>query len=375
MRDPAEPANLFPRPPAPFPPEEYAARIERFRKALARRGIDGAIVSRHVSRLYLTGFDSSAGTLLISADQGALFAVDFRYIVMARRALPFARCVLMRPGGPDGALPFASKWRTAGYEGADSRAATDAIFARFSGVRKWEAVDSDLGALRSVKSALERGALRAAIRQGDRLFADAIQKISPGMSEWQIRNVFRSGADRLGHGESFETIVCAGKNGAECHHRPDATVLRPNMPLLVDFGVVLDNYHSDMTRCVSFGRPTPLYRKVYEIVLEANRAAIDGLRPGMTGAEVDAMARGVISRAGYGDAFGHSLGHSVGMEIHEGPNFSQSEKRVIKPGMVITVEPGIYLPGRLGVRIEDVVLVTRGGCEVLTRTPRELVSL
>ena len=130
-----------------------------------------------------------------------------------------------------------------------------------------------------------------------------------------------------------------------------------------------------MTRCVSFGEPSPLYRKTYGIVLEANRAAIDRLRPGMTGAEVDAIARGIIAKAGYGDAFGHSLGHSVGMEIHEGPNFSTKEKKIIKPGMTITVEPGIYLPGRLGVRIEDVVLVTQKGCEVLTATPKELLVL
>lgn len=365
----------FGRPPKSFPPEEYARRLERFRKALVRRGIDGAIVTRPISRLYLTGFQSSAGTLLVSAEEGTLFVVDFRYIVMARKALPFAKCLMGRPGKPDGAAAFAAKWRTAGYENQDSKAAAEALFARFKGVTSWEAVDDDLAALRAIKSPREQAALRAAIAQGDRLFAETLPQIAPGMTEWEIRNLFRAGADRLGHGESFDTIVCAGKNGAECHHRPDTTVLRRNSTLLMDFGVVLDGYHSDMTRCVAFGSPSPLYRKIYEIVLSANRKAIGAIRPGMTGAEVDAVARKVIAKAGYGDAFGHSLGHSVGMEIHEGPNFSTKEKRVIKPGMVVTVEPGIYLPGRLGVRIEDVILVTRTGCEVLTKTPKELVTL
>lgn len=360
------------RPPRVFPPEEYAHRLERFRALLSRRGIDGALVTRPVSRRYLTGFASSAGTLAVSAEEGALFAVDFRYIVMARKAMPFAKCVLQRRGGPSAVAAFARRWKTVGFEAADSKENADRLAGKLKGAAKWEAIDADLSSLRAVKSALERRALRAAIAQNDALYAWALPQIRPGMTEWQIRNLFRAGADRFGHGESFDTIVCAGRNGAECHHRPDDTVLGRGAPLLMDFGVVLDGYHSDMTRCVSFGTPSPLYRKVYETVLKANRAAISKLRPGMTGAEVDAIARRVIEKAGYGEAFGHSLGHSVGMEIHEGPNFAPGETRVIKPGMVVTVEPGIYLPGRLGVRIEDVVLVTRNGCEVLSSSPREL---
>lgn len=365
----------YPFPPRAFPAEEFARRLEKFRAALAKKGIDGAVVTRYVSRLYLTGFDSSAGTLLVSASDGPVFIVDFRYIVMARKALPFAKCVLKKPDGPDPVLSFTTKWGKAGFENLAPRADVEKLFGKISGVKKWEPVDEALSEIRAVKSPLERKALRAAIAQGDALFADVLPQIRPGMTEWQIRNLFRAGADNFGHGESFDTIVCVGKNGAECHHNPDMTVLGRKSPLLVDFGVILDRYHSDMTRCVSFGEPSPLYRKIYGIVLEANRAAIDRLRPGMTGAEVDAIARGIIAKAGYGDAFGHSLGHSVGMEIHEGPNFSTKEKKIIKPGMTITVEPGIYLPGRLGVRIEDVVLVTQKGCEVLTATQKELLVL
>lgn len=365
-------APEFAPPPAPFPADEYSRRITRLRRALAKRGVDGAIVTRDVSRRYLTGFDSSAGTLVVSVDDGAVFIVDFRYIVMARKAMPFARCVLQKRGGGDALASCTGHWRSAGFENRDSKERLERLFAKSPSIAEWRPVDADLDEMRSVKSPRERAALRKAIAAGDALYAHVLPRIAPGMTEWDIRNLFRAGADRFGHGESFDTIVCAGRNGAECHHRPDATLLRRNSSLLMDFGVVLNGYHSDMTRCVAYGDPGAAYKKIFGIVLEANRRAIAAIRPGMTGAEVDAVARRHIAKAGYGDAFGHSLGHSVGMEIHEGPNFSQDEKRVIRPGMVVTVEPGIYLPGRLGVRIEDVILVTDSGCEVLTKSPRTL---
>lgn len=364
----------FPRPPAGFCSDEYARRIKRFRLLLARRGIDGAIITRAVSRRYLTGFESSAGMLAISADNGAIFSVDFRYILMARKAMPFLQCVERKREAPDPLAAFARKWRTAGYEARDSKEKADRLSMRFGNIGTWIAIDDDISSLRAIKSLAERKAIRAAVSQNDALYSWALQKISPGMSEWQIRNIIRSGADVFGHGESFDTIVCAGRNAAECHHNPDETIFRRDSLLLMDFGVLLDGYHSDMTRCVCFGKPTPLCEKIHKIVLEANRKAIDAIKPGMTGREVDAIARNVIAKAGYGDAFGHSLGHSVGLEIHESPNFSQVEKGIIKPGMTITVEPGIYLPGRLGIRIEDVVLVTPKGCEVLTKSDRQLKS-
>ncbi|MBR0056584.1 MAG: aminopeptidase P family protein [Kiritimatiellae bacterium] len=362
----------YARPPRRFPAEEYERRLKRFRAALAKRGVDGALVTRAVSRRYLTGFDSSAGILAVSVDEGAVFSVDFRYIVMARKTLPFARCLLKRPGADDPVLARAAKWGRVGYEEGDSQSLIRRLAAKCPALENGVAIDDDLAALRAVKSPREIAALRAAVAQGDALCADILPRIRPGMTEWALRNLFRAGADKFGHGESFDTIVCAGRNCAECHHEPDLTVIRRGSPVLMDFGVVLDGYHSDMTRCIAVGKPPSLFGEIYAVALEANLKAIDGIRPGMTGAEVDAIARTVIAKAGYGEAFGHSLGHSVGLEIHEAPNFSQGETRVIKPGMVITVEPGIYLPGRAGVRIEDVVLVTRNGCEVLTKTGKEM---
>ena len=362
-------------PPRTMPAEECERRIRKLVDALRKRKLDGAVITEGVSRLYYTGFESSAGTLLIDAAEGPVFVVDFRYILMARKAMPFAKCVLQKSGTPSCVKQHTRKWRMAGYEARMSVSAFDRLKAQLGHIESWTAIDDTIAGQRAVKSKAEQTILRRAVAANDRLYAHVLSQIRPGMTEWEVRGLFRSGADRVGQGESFDTIVCAGANGAECHHEPDLTPIPKRGPVLMDFGVLLDHYCSDMTRCISFGKPTDFYRKIYNIVLEANRKAIAKLRPGMTGEEVDAIARKHIRKAGYGDAFGHSLGHSVGMEIHEGPNFSPKEERVIKPGMVITVEPGIYLPGRLGVRIEDVVLVTRNGCECLSQSPRELLVL
>ncbi len=356
-----------------FPPEEYSARISKLLSKLGKLGVDGALITDPVTRLYYTGFTSTAGTLLVDAAQGPVFLVDFRYIFMARKAMPFAKCVLTDAKHPKLLEQFTAKWFSCGYEARMSVESFERVKGRLSHIADWVQMDKAIAEQRSVKSRREQQAIRRSVAANDAMFAWAVPQLHPGMTEWEARAVFRRGADLFGQGESFDTIVCAGANGAECHHVPDLTPISARGPLLMDFGIRLDHYCSDMTRNLHFGKPSPLYRKVYDIVLEANRRAVAGLRPGMTGMEVDAIARDFIAKKGYGDAFGHSLGHSVGMEIHEGPNFSAAEARVIKPGMVVTVEPGIYLPGKFGVRIEDVVLVTRTGCECLSTSPRAIL--
>ncbi len=354
------------RPPASFPAEEYATRINNLRRHLVKSGICGAVISSHISRLYLTGFESSAGTLLIDAEEGAIFIVDFRYILMAKRALPYAKCVLQKSGAPSALTKYTKKWSTVGIENKESAITIDFIKTKIGQDKSYSPIDKILTTLRSIKSKAEILKLKEAIAANDALYSWVLPQIEPGKTEWEIRNLFRQGADTFGHGEAFDTIVCSGKNGAECHHSPDLTPIKRNCPILMDFGVKLDYYHSDMTRCTTIGKATELYKDIYKIVLEANLKAIDAIKPGMTGKEADAIARKHIAKHGYGDAFAHSLGHSVGLEIHEAPNFSPNEETVIKPGMIITVEPGIYLPGKLGIRIEDIVLITRSGCKVLT---------
>ena len=363
--------GLLTGPPRGMPPAEHAARLRRLLSGLRRRGLDGAVITPPVARFYFTGVASSAGALWVDVREGPIFATDFRYLFMARAALPFMPCILQKSGASARALwlRLARRWRRCGYEGREAAATLRRHQEQLPGVTEWEDIDPLILALRSVKSPREQRALRRAIAANDELFAALLPQLRAGLSEWEIRGLVRREADRFGQGEAFDTIACAGANAAECHHAPGSDVLGPDDPLLLDFGVKLDHYCADMTRCVALGRPGARYRELHRVVHEANRRAVAAIRPGMTGQEADAVARRHIERAGYGAAFGHGLGHGLGLEVHEAPSFSQRSQEVIRPGMVVTVEPGIYLAGKAGIRIEDVVLITRTGCEVLTRAP------
>lgn len=363
-----------PGPARPFQQSEYAARLKRLVSKLVKNGLDGAVLTEKVTGLYYTGFDISEGFFIVDAVGGPSFIVDFRLYFMAKKAMPFVNCILKK-NGTDHIKKLTSKWKQCGIENSGSAYSRESLKARMPWIETWKAVDPVINEQRYVKSRAEIAVMRRAIAANDTLYSWVLPQIRPGMSEWEIKMLFRYGTDKFGQGEAFDTIACAGANGAECHHEPGTDILEKGMPLLMDFGVKLDNYCSDMTRCVSFGKPSKLYEKIFKIVLDANRMAVAAAKPGMTGEEVDAIARRHIAKHGYGDAFGHSLGHSVGMFIHEGPNFSPRDNRVIKPGMIITVEPGIYLPGKLGVRIEDVVLITRTGCECLSQSRRDLMVI
>lgn len=360
-----------PGPARGFPSAEHEARVRKLIAALKCEKLDGAVITSPVARLYYTGIESSAGALWIDVREGPVFLVDFRYIIMARAALPFMPCLLQKSAGrvERAVLRKAGRWNRCGYEGRASAAELKRRQEQMPKVAEWVDIDPLINAQRAVKSLCEQQAMRRVIAANDALFDALLPQIQVGQSEWEIRNIIRREADRLGQGEAFDAIACVGANGAECHHAPGLDILEPDCPLLLDFGLKVDHYCADMTRCISFGKPTALYRKLHKIVLAANRRAIAAIRPGMTGQAVDAVARAVIEKAGYGAAFGHGLGHGLGLEVHESPAFSPRSESIIHPGMVITVEPGIYLAGKAGIRIEDVVLITRSGCEVLTRSP------
>lgn len=363
MNTPSRPAHDLPAP-------EFQARVKRLQVCQRRLRLDAVLLISEVNRYYFTGLLTSNGVLLTVPADAPAFFTDFRYLTMAKRLAPWLPShTLWRPSEEPQVLSgMGSGWRRIGYEGALCAARFLRLKAALPDA-EWVDVSDAVADLRAVKSRAEQGALRAAITANDALFANVMRQVALNMSEWEIRRLVRREADRLGQGEAFDTIACAGRNAAECHHEPDDTPLRRGQPLLVDLGLKLDRYCADMTRCAVFGTPTALYREIFAIVREANLKAVRSIRPGVMCCEVDAVARGHIEKAGYGRFFGHSLGHGLGLEVHESPSFSTACKTVLRPGMVLTVEPGIYLPGKLGIRIEDVVLVTRGGCEVLTRTP------
>jgi Xaa-Pro aminopeptidase len=352
-----------------LPPSEFSVRLRKLHAYQKREKLDVLLVATEVNRYYFTGFCASNGLLALS--DGPTFYTDFRYFVAAKEALSFLKVKLIwKSGEESNALAkIGKKWKRIGYEGALSAERFDTWKAIFPSA-EFVNVSTAIADLRNIKSLAEQRCLRAAIRATDAVFAAVRSQLTPGMTEWEVRNLIRRGADFSGQGEAFDTIVCAGKNAAECHHHPDETRLLENRAVLIDMGVMKDYYCSDMTRSFCLGNATAEYRDIYKIVLEANRKAIQAIRPGRKGCDIDAIARKLIEKAGYGKHFGHGLGHSLGLEIHESVRFSDTCQTVLKPGMLMTVEPGIYLPGRFGVRIEDVVLVTRNGCEVLTKTDK-----
>ncbi|MEA3459204.1 MAG: M24 family metallopeptidase, partial [Chloroflexota bacterium] len=225
--------------------------------------------------------------------------------------------------------------------------------------------------IRAVKEEDELKKIKRAVALTDEAFAHIVDFIEPGMTEkevaWELEVFMRTyGAEKM----AFDPIVAAGPNGAMPHATPSEQAIRPGESLIMDFGCVIDGYHSDMTRTICLGRPDDRFQEVYDLVLSAQLAAEEAIRPGMMGKEADGIAREVIEKAGYGEQFGHGLGHGVGLAIHEKPTLGALSCDVLEPGMVFTVEPGIYIPGWGGVRIEDVVVLGEDGPEVLTEAAK-----
>lgn len=365
------------RPTEPFPAAEYAGRLRRLLRALASRRIDAAIVVGEVNRAYLTGVEAGNGILVVDPRARPVLHTDFRYLEAARTQLGFAGVAMLRkPAERVGAASRRKEWRKAAYEGGViSAARLDAFRKALPGVTEWVNLDEILAGQRAVKSPREIAVLRAAVDANDEAFARILADVRPGLSEWEIRRLARRHLDDVSQGEAFDTIAAVGANSSRCHHHPGPAVLRHGMPLLLDMGAVVQGYRSDMTRTLFCGPPSARMRRIYRVVLRAQKAAIRAIRPGRICGQIDAVARGIIARAGYAKRFDHGLGHAVGLQVHERPAFARGQTAVLKPGMVLTVEPGIYIPGLGGVRIEDIVLVTRRGCEILTKTPKTLAIL
>jgi Xaa-Pro aminopeptidase len=356
-------------------PTAVPARLARLRELLARQSIDALLVGQPENRVYLSGFTGSAGMLYISAEL-ALVAVDFRYHEQVGVESPLFELVKVTSTYAD-VLPDLLARQPV------KRLGFEADHATFSDVQEWmdaapEVVWVPTKALvmdmRAVKDAGEIATLRRAIRLTDEALTAALAQARSGMTErdlaWLIESYIRT------HGSSavsFEIIVASGPNGARPHARASDAVLPAGQPIVVDMGARLGGYCADLTRTVCFGQPDDPERfwNIYNTVLRSQQAAEAAIRPGLTGKEVDAIARDLISEAGFGEFFGHGLGHGVGLAVHEMPRLSRLAVTPLAAGNVVTVEPGIYIPGWGGVRIEDVVLVTENGVEVLTKAPKD----
>jgi Xaa-Pro aminopeptidase len=355
------------------------------RRAWARRqakkhGVDALLITHLPDVFYLTGFTGSNAAIVLAGRNTVLFT-DGRYttqaaqeavgvkVVIAAQAAAVAACTWMAGK----AIP------TCGFDGAHTTVAAFEAMRKVLPVklrRKLVSVGSLVATLRETKDEVEIEQMRRAAALGCRLFDDIFDHIVPSATEADVALALETAARRGGAtGMSFDTIVAGGVRSALPHGRATAAKLPRRGFLTMDFGVMLDGYASDMTRTVYIGRARKREREVYDSVLEAQQAAVDAIAPGVTGAMVDEAARSVLRRAGLDQYFIHSTGHGVGLEIHEGPRIAAKSNESLQPGMIVTVEPGVYLPGEFGVRIEDMVLVTPTGAEVLTPSTKALIEL
>ena len=351
-------------------------RTEELKKIARKRKLDLALVADQANIRALTGINCDNAILKVSGFRfqvsGSSFQVelytDFRYVPMVHRVAPKLKCLDIKRFGASRRGAGTSRPRRIGYESTISHAKFLEWQKKFPKA-KFVDISKDIAAIRAVKTPDEIAALRAAEKLNCEIWETARGKFKAGMTERQMARIIQKLMIEKGEGEAFDTIVCVGKNAAECHHEPDDTVWNGREPVLVDMGVKLNGVCSDLTRNhfnTEAQRHRGLYGKVYDLVLKANLAAIAAAKPGMTGKALDKVARDVIKEGGFGKCFGHSLGHGVGYEIHEPPYAAKKGKMVLKPGMLVTIEPGIYLEDNLGIRIEDLILITETGCEVLS---------
>ncbi len=345
-------------------------RLKRLCETLVENEIDAMLVGQPENRRYLSGFTGSAAWLVISAEQ-ALLATDFRYYEQVGREAPGFKLAKIETEFSD-LLPGLLRDLTIRRLGFESRHLTvdqlQTLSRATEGV-EWVPLEDVVERIRSVKDEGEIESLRRSAKLTDAAFGHLLEVIGPGMTEreaaWEIEAYMRThGASKV----AFDLIVAAGPNGALPHAQPGDRVVQDGDPIVVDIGCVVDGYCSDMTRSFSLGDASAKYLEVWEIVLKAQQAALDGIRAGVTGVEADGLAREVVTGAGYAEYFGHGLGHGVGLAVHEAPRASRLSKDTLAAGMSLTVEPGIYLPGEFGVRLEDLVIVREEGVEILSGT-------
>ncbi len=361
---------------------DFQSRQKKLREHLATTRFDGLLISHLPNIRYLCGFTGSAGLLLVE-EGGSVFFTDVRYDTQAHDEVKSAKVVIAKKA----ALEALSEWmggrrkRARGWTvGIESEHFTIAEKKRLTNLRPSGVTLKDAPSIverfRMVKDDDELKLIRAAVALGAKLFDRAVEVLKPGMKETEVAGEMEHAARRAGAEEmSFPTIIASGARSALPHGRASDQAIAAGGFVVCDFGVILRGYCSDQTRTVWVGSAPEEARRAYDAVKEAQQAAVDAVRPGVTVGEVDESARKVLQKAGLGRYFTHSTGHGVGLEIHEAPRVASGRKEVLQPGMVITIEPGVYFPGKWGVRIEDMVAVTAGGRDQLTPTSKDFLAV
>lgn len=359
-------------------------RVGRLRDVLAERGLEAAIVSLPANRFYLGGFpadddgpDESAGVLLVDREDATLFtgATDAGWATAtARPGVTVA--AWERPWGRF--LGERLRERGLAHVGFEDEALTVASHAAIAGAAEMGVALVPLGAavsdLRAAKEPAELAIMERAIRLTDEAFVAATGALAAGWTERRLASRIDDELRARADGPAFGTIVAAGPHAARPHHEPSDREIRPGEPVIVDMGARLDGYAADLTRTIWVGEPTPRLVDLYNVVIAAQRAGLGALRPGVGGKEADAAARAVIDAAGHGERFVHGLGHGLGIRVHEAPSLGARSGDTLGVGQVVTVEPGVYLEGWGGVRIEDVAVIEADGCRVLTGAPKAMLD-
>lgn len=337
------------------------------------------LITSDVNRRYFTGMKSSAGVVL-AFSENAYLLIDFRYFEKASGTVKDCEVLLLTDLKAQ--LSELLKKHGAKKIYVENESMTLSEFDRYRAMLPdYDFVSSGelskaIEKMRGIKTAGEIEKIKTAQKIAEKAFDEVLDFISEGKTEREIARFLDDRMLDLGaEGISFDTIALTGENTSLPHGVPGNTAVSDGQFVLMDFGAVYDGYHSDMTRTICVGEPTDEMERVYEIVLNAQKAALNEAKAGITGKKLDSVARDIIASYGFGDAFGHSLGHGVGMEIHEFPNASSKSETILEKNMLVTIEPGIYLPHKFGVRIEDMALISADGCENLTNSVKNLILL
>ncbi|MFC5532559.1 M24 family metallopeptidase [Cohnella yongneupensis] len=352
-------------------------RVARLRELLAKSDGDALLVTHSVNRRYLSGFTGSAGVLLITQGHAAL-VTDFRYREQAPQQAKGFEIIEHGPSLNATVADVLKQWgvKTLLFEDGDMTFASYRALEKAIDFVQLAPAGGMVEQLRMIKDEGEIAIMQEAADLADRAFEHILGFVKPGVTEASIAlelEVFMRGQGATS--SSFDTIVASGERSALPHGVASDRVIGRNEFVKLDFGAYYKGYCSDITRTVVVGTPSDKHREIYGIVQEAQQYALDHLVPGMTGKEGDALTRDIITRYGYGECFGHGTGHGLGMEIHEAPRLSITGDIVLTPGMTVTVEPGIYVPGFGGVRIEDDIVMTESGIHILTHSPKHLIIL
>ncbi len=353
-------------------------KLTRLRAQFDAWGIDGILITNGQNRRYLTNFTGTYGVVLISRDEAKLFT-DFRYTEQAKaQATDFEIVFLPTKDAVYGEIARQAQELGIHTLGFEEENMTFALHRKYADVVKARLLPTAgvIEGIRMRKTPDELGKIKTAAQIADAAFAHILTVLRPGITELDVSNELEMFMRKEGAtGSAFDIIIASGHRSALPHGVASDKKIEAGDMVTMDFGALYQGYRSDITRTVAVGEPNEQLKEIYAIVLEARNRAVAGIRPGISGKAADALARDYIAQHGYGERFGHGMGHGVGLDIHEEPFMSVRCEAILAPGMVLTVEPGIYIPGLGGVRIEDDLVVTETGNDVLTHSPRELIIL